>query len=137
MFAPHRRKKTLWSAVAGLSVLVLAIVAAFLFKEYQDIKKTPETVAKATSQRIIEKVSNLYLLPGNEDPTVAKIEDKSKLGGQDFFKAAENGDYLLVYTNAKVALLYRETDNKLVNVGPVNTGQNQDGGVAGEQTQKP
>ncbi len=120
-----------------MAILVLAVTAAFFFKEYRDIKKSPEATAKATSQRIIEKVGDIYMLPANETPTVAKIEDKSKLEGQTFFTAAENGDYLLVYTDAKIALLYRENGGKLVNVGPVNTDQSQDGDVAGEQTQKP
>jgi hypothetical protein len=83
-------------------------------------------------------VSKLYYLPKDEKPTVAQIEDKSKLEGQSFFTGAQNGDYLLVYTNAKIALLYREHDNKLVNVGPVNTDQNSNANdVAGENTERP
>lgn len=126
------RKKTLWSVAAGLTVLVLAVTAAFFFKEYQDVKNDPQAKAEATSKRVIGKVSKLYFLPDGEKPTVAQIEDKSKLQGQSFFDAAQNGDYLLVYTEAKIALLYREGDNKLVNVGPVNTDQQND--VAGDST---
>lgn len=140
MLQPHRRKKTLWTAAAALAILVFAVSAAFFFKEYQDIKENPTAASEATSQRIVDKVSQLYFLPGNETPTVAKIEDKSKLTGQVFFNSAENGDYLLVYTDAKIALLYRENDNKLVNVGPVSTdqaAQPQEGDVAGEQTETP
>ncbi len=134
---PHRRKKTLWAFAAGLAILVLAITAAFFFKEYRDIKKNPDAAAKATSERIIEKVGELYFLPGDETPTVAQIEDKTKLEAQAFFKGAENGDYLLVYSTAKIALIYRERDDKLVSVGPVNTDQSQAGDVAGEQTKNP
>lgn len=120
-----------------MAVLVLALTAAFFFKQYQDIKKSPDVAAKVTSERVIEKVSQIYFLPSGETPTVAQIEDKTKLAEQDFFKSAENGDYLLVYTNAKMALIYRENDNKLVNVGPVTTDQNQVEDVAGEQTENP
>lgn len=122
----------------AMAVLVFAIVAAFFFKQYQEVKNNPDAAAKATSKRILEKVAKIYVLPGSEEPTVAKIEDKSKLENQPFFGGAENGDYLLVYPEAKLALLYREKDNKLVNVGPVNTGQEeqQAPNVAGEQTKK-
>lgn len=136
---PARRKKTLWTIAAGMTVLVFAIVAAFFFKQYQEVKNNPDAAAKATSERVLEKVAKLYFLPGNEEPTVAQIEDKEKLASQSFFNSAQNGDYLLVYPEAKLALLYREDANKLVNVGPVNTDQNQQapaGDVAGDQTQK-
>jgi hypothetical protein len=126
------RKKTLWGIAAGLTVLVIAVTAAFFFKEYQEVKNDPKAKAQATSNRVIDKVSNLYFLPEDEKPTVAQIEDKSKLDGQSFFDSARNGDYLLVYTEAKIALLYREGENKLVNVGPVNTDQSD---VAGESTE--
>lgn len=135
---PQKRKKTLWTIAAGMSVLVFAIIAAFFFKQYQEVKNNPDAAAKVTSERILEKVSKLYFLPGSEEPTVAQIEDKEKLANQSFFSGAQNGDYLLVYPEAKLALLYREEANKLVNVGPVDTGQNQQtpaGDVAGEQTQ--
>jgi hypothetical protein len=135
---PAKRKKALWSVVAGLAVLVLAVTAGFFFKENRDLKKNPNAVAQATTDRVISKVSKLYYLPKDEKPTVAQIEDKSKLEGQSFFTGAQNGDYLLVYTNAKIALLYREHDNKLVNVGPVNTDQNSNANdVAGENTERP
>lgn len=126
------RRKTLWSIAAGLAVLVLAVTGAFLVTEYQQKKNDPKAQAEATTSRVIEKVSELYFLPKDEKPTVAQIEDKSKLDGQSFFDSAENGDYLLVYTDAKIALLYREGENKLVNVGPVNTDQSD---VAGESTE--
>jgi hypothetical protein len=135
---PARRRKTLWTVAAGLSVVVLAITAGFFFKENRDLKKDPNAVAQATSDRVIDKVGELYILPNKEKPTVAKIENKSKLEGQSFFLNARNGDYLLVYGDAKIALLYREEDNKLVNVGPVNTEQNQSNSdVAGENTTQP
>lgn len=133
---PARRKKTLWAVAGGLTVLVFAIVAAFFFKQYQEVKNNPNAAAEATSKRIVERVNTLFHLPA-EEPTVAQIEDKSKLESQSFFDGAQNGDYLLVYSDAKLALIYREKDNKLVNVGPVNTGQNQQPpaeDVAGDKT---
>jgi hypothetical protein len=65
-------------------------------------------------------VSQLYAVPGDEQPTVAQVQDKEKLKDQSFFSKAENGDYILIYTNNKLALLYREKEDKLINVGPVS-----------------
>ena len=105
--------------MAGLIVILVATVGVLGWK-YKQASKDTTKQAEKTSQRIIASVSKLYLVPTNEKPTVALIQDRSKLDDQEFFKHAENGDYLLVYQKDKVALIYREKDNKLVNVGPVN-----------------
>jgi hypothetical protein len=128
-----RRKKLLTIILAGVIALLIAIIGVLVWK-YQQVKSDPGKEAKKTSLRIIDKVANLYMVPSNEEPTVALIQDKSKLGNQEFFKNAKNGDYLLIYQKEKVALVYREDADKLVNVGPVNIGADQNGQTAGAQT---
>lgn len=79
----------------------------------------------ATTKRIIDKVSKLYSLPTDEQPTLAQVKDLKKLEGQPFFAKAAEGDYILIYANSKMALLYRESENKLVNVGPITIQEQQ------------
>jgi hypothetical protein len=64
-------------------------------------------------------------LPVDETPTVANIIDKGKLKDQAFFKKAENGDKLLAYTKNMVAILYRQSSNKIINVAPITINQPQ------------
>lgn len=129
-----KRRRTLWVVAAGLAIVVFAVTASFLFVQSKDkSNESSRQAGQVASDQIVAKVGELFELPKNETPTVAQVQDKTKLAGQQFFANAENEDYILVYTQAKVALLYREKTNKLVNVGPVNIdGQ----GVAGESTQK-
>jgi hypothetical protein len=129
------------TTVLSVIIVILILVVGVLFWKYQNAKATDP--AKETSARIIQKVAKLYMVPTNEEPTVAQIQDKSKLDNQEFFKTSENGDYLLIYQKAKVAIVYREQINKLVNVGPVNIGdqanqnqENQQGQTAGAQTEQ-
>lgn len=131
----EKQKRLSLILLIAIIALLLAAVGVLAWK-YQQAKNDKANSNEATSQRVIEKVSRLYLVPTNERPTVALIQDKSKLDNQDFFKKVNNGDYLLIYQKDKIALVYREKDNKLVNVGPVNLdGQNQDQGqTAGDQT---
>lgn len=111
--------------LAGVIALLLAVIGLLAWKYYQVSNKTQSEQAKETTARLVEKISKLYLVPKNEEPTVAQIQDKTKLGSQAFFKKAENGDYLLIYQKDKIALIYREKTNKLINVGPVNIGDNE------------
>lgn len=120
----NRRWPLIMIIVVGI---LLACVAGFFAWKYFDSKG--EDSDSAASQRIIEKVGNLYLIPDNEEPTVAQIQDKEKLGNQQFFNKANNGDYLLIFSDSQFALLYREDINKIINVGPIST--EAEGGVGG------
>ncbi len=77
---------------------------------------TEEPVAEA--ERIVREVGEIYLLP-DEIPTLATVSDRNQLADQVFFQNAENGDKVLIYRTAGIAVLYRPSIKKIVNVGPV------------------
>lgn len=105
---------------AAVVVFVAAIAAAvFFFIQYNAIKSNPDAVNQQKTDTVVDKVGKIYALPG-EKPTVADITDKDKLKDQAFFKDAENGDYLLIFSEKKLAIIYRESTNKLINVGPIS-----------------
>lgn len=108
-----------------LNVLVLVALGAFgayYFKEYRDLKNNPasaEQAAQAQADKTIEEVGRLYDLPKDEKPSVATVNDKEKLKDQPFFAKAENGDVTLIYSNAKLAILYRPGSKQIINVSSV------------------
>jgi len=107
-----------------VGILTLAILGSggFLFTLQKDSTSTTDEVAlvfQNEQESIIEEIGKSYLLP-DETPTVATVSDTSTLAGQDFFKNAKNGDKLLIYTNAKRAVLYRPSIGKIIEVGPIN-----------------
>lgn len=96
-----------------VAICTVILIATLVFFHFRGSKITK-------SDEIITKVSKLYLLPNTETPTVARLEDKDRIDeGKEFYKNAKNGDYLLVYRNEKLALLYRENIDKLIYVSPV------------------
>ncbi len=107
-----------------LSAIVIVVIVAgggiYLATRHHDQSSRNQ----AESNDVVKDVGQLYILPTNESPTVAAIQNVSKLAGQDFFRDAKNGDYVVVYPKAKVALIYRKSVNKLVNVGPVSLSNN-------------
>ena len=106
-------------------LLIIAGLAAFggiYYKKYQDLKTaTPEKLQEAQVQDTISEVSKLYALPSDEQPDVATVKDKEALKQQyPFFDQAENDDVVLIYKEAKLAILYRPATKQLIKVGPVN-----------------
>ena len=102
----------------GVIVLALAIVAFYFYSQYQSIKKNPNQAAQAETEQLVAKVGKLIELPKNEEATVVTLVDKEKLKGQAFFSNAENGDKFLIYTKSNIIIVYRPSQNKLINVGP-------------------
>lgn len=80
---------------------------------------TQAAVAEVT--QLTEEVGKLMLLP-QENPTVATVTDTEKLRNQPFFTNAQNGDKVLIYNNAKKAILYRPSAKKIIDVAPINIG---------------
>ena len=96
-------------------VIALAGLAIFFFVGSRSSgSETKEDQAK----RITERVSKLIDIP-DETPSVAKVDDKTKLSDEVFFANAKNGDFVLIFKRAQKAVLYRESTNRIVNVGPV------------------
>jgi hypothetical protein len=94
-------------------------------KELQTIKTDPSTVQKAAKEevkKLLEEVGKLIALPTGEEPTVATVTDVEKLKDQPFFKDAKNGDKVIIYTQAKKAILYDPNAHKIIDVAPVNIG---------------
>lgn len=104
-------------------LIVLAIWGVFgatsiLIAKYGSKPKAPiqKTDVKMETKLLLEKIGMLYDLPTGETPTIATVSDKSKLQKQAFFAKAENGDKVLIYTDAKKAILYRPSLNKIMEV---------------------
>lgn len=86
----------------------------------QSILKSKIDTPKSDIKTVVSQVEILILLPSNEEPKLATVSDKTKLNNQLFFAHAENGDKVLIYTQAEKAILYRPSINKIIEVGPIN-----------------
>ena len=120
------RKKPLAVILIVIAVGVLGYFAYSLLLN----QKTPE-IQEANVLK--EYVSKLIEVPANETPTMATVNDKTKLNSQDFFKNSENGDKVLIFEQAKKAYLYRPSTNKIVEVTLISTENSADTKPANNQ----
>jgi hypothetical protein len=104
-----RRNRTILRTINVLVILGLAGAGGYFYKEYRDLKNNPpsaQDVAKAENSRVIEKVKKLYNLPSAEPDRIYTVGNKDDLKG-------------LVYVKDRLAVLYRESSNQLINVSTV------------------
>lgn len=103
------------------ATLVAIGFAYYFYNEASVLKKDPDKVAREETESIISRVSKLIVLP-EEIPTMATVLDPAKLVDQPFFTKAKTGDRVLIYVKAKRAILYDPIANKIVEIAPLNIG---------------
>lgn len=109
--------------IIGILIIVgLCVAAGYFYLQYQNTQsllQNPTKNAQKELDEVIKIVGKSYQLPSGEAPTLATVSDKAKLPQDEFFKAAQNGDKVLVYSKNKLAILYRPSVKKIIAVGPV------------------
>lgn len=115
--------------LGSILIVLLSIGITFLFFEYKSLNDKLNDSAylqqlqiegqEEYSKRVLEEVGSLIVLPNEQNPTLATINDLETLkkDNPEFYENAENGDILLIYS--KKAFIYRRNAKKLVNVAPV------------------
>jgi hypothetical protein len=107
-----------------LVVFVLIVVAssAFAFMKFNENKSTTAGSDKEI-QEVTEKVSKLIDVPEGETPQLATVSDINKLKGEPFFSKAMNGDKVLLFPRAQKAIIYRPSEDKIIEVAFFNPNQ--------------
>ncbi len=115
--------------IVGIVLVIVSIGFVWSLSNYLMVKKelafvsTPEgleQIATQEVQELVKKVGKLIVLPADEEPSVATIVDAELLAKEQvFYQNASSGDKILIYVQAKKALIYNPEKNILVNVGPI------------------
>ena len=114
-------QKVVWGILAVLVVIALG-AAVYFYVQLNQLRENPQKVAQEEAKSLVTKVGKLIVLPEGEEPTVATVTDPNLLRDQPFFANAKTGDKVLIYTNARKAILYNPEENKIIEVAPVSIG---------------
>lgn len=115
----------------GVALIAVAGGGGYFYYRYQQAQNeilgiqtqnNSANQAQTEVKKWVAEVSKLMELPEGEEPTVATVSDINKLKEQPFFQKAKNGDKVLIYSNAKEAILYDPQLQKIVTVAPINIG---------------
>jgi len=104
-----------------LAALVLAALAAVMYfkPEKASLSDTASVTTEEQAKTTVSKIKQILLVEGTEDPAVAEIKDVEtvKKSNPEFYKNADNGDKLVVYSYR--AIIFRESANQIINVAPI------------------
>jgi hypothetical protein len=103
------------TSIVVIGVVILALIAIVAVWKI----RSPDTPGEQQMRQVVSEVEKLMLLPTDESPTLATVQDKRQLENQAIFARAENGDKVLVYAKSQKVIVYRPSAHKIVDVGPI------------------
>lgn len=118
----NMQKEKLMKTVVPIVAIVAVVLAGYFYSQLRVLKQNPQAVAQKEAEALVAKVGRLVVLPDGETPTVATVSDPEALKDQAFFAKAQIGDKVLIFAEAKKAVLYSVSLNKVIDVAPLNIG---------------
>jgi hypothetical protein len=99
------------------TAIILIVATSFYFSVsyYRGQSDSGAAIAEET-KLLTSRIEKFMELPGGEEPTLATVTDRAKLKGQEFFAHAQDGDKVLIYAEAKKAILFRPSTGKIIEV---------------------
>jgi len=119
-----KKYQKIWGALFVALLIVAAGSAFYFWRQAKEFKENPQNAAQKEVRDVVSRVGKLLVLPEGETPTVATVTDPDQLKDQPFFARAKTGDKVLIYANAKRAILYDPVADKIIEVAPLNIGPN-------------
>ena len=113
-----KKGKYFFKFLVFVIIVGLAVATTYYYRQYKKIRNNPQVVSEEETKAVVAEVGKLMELP-NETPSIATVQDKEKLKDQNFFQKAQNGDKVLIFTNAKQAILFRPSAKKIIEVAPL------------------
>jgi hypothetical protein len=107
--------------IAAVFLTIFFLAAYFLIAHRANQADSSLAIQKETKE-LTDRIGRFMELPAGEQPTLATVTDQDKLKGQNFFAHAQNGDKLLVWPEAKKAILYRPSTGKIIEVSNLTSG---------------
>ncbi|MBI4050863.1 MAG: hypothetical protein HY396_02720 [Candidatus Doudnabacteria bacterium] len=118
----QKKKFPLFAVILVITAIAAGSAAFYFYLQLSKLRSAQSVNSQTEVQTLVEEVGKLIVLPQDEQPTVATVADPERLKGQPFFTNAKKGDKVLIYTNARKAILYDPVAKKIVELAPLNIG---------------
>lgn len=116
------RMSTGKKVLVGLNIVALvglSVSTVMLYMSNKDLKQSQSLTTEQKNKNLVEEINKVYNLP-DEEPVVAVVTDPEEFKKQyTAFDNAQNGDYLLFFRKARLNVLYRQSEKKVVKTADV------------------
>jgi hypothetical protein len=103
--------------VAGGAVYCLARVSP----DVLGLKTTIIISEAEEAKALLSDVAKIMDIPQDETPSITTVTDTEKSATETYFKNAKNGDKVIYFKENGKIILYRPTENKIIDVGFITT----------------
>jgi ATPase subunit of ABC transporter with duplicated ATPase domains len=87
----------------------------YYYSKYQTLRNESAKTADERNEALIAMINEVYELPKDEKPVVAIVSDEAKFKEEyPVFTTAKLGDALLLFEKAGQAILFRESENRVI-----------------------
>ena len=101
-------------------LILIAVLLVLAVLSYGGYYAYTHYFNRTSESKILNEVEKQVGLPKDEKPTIATVMNLEPLKGQDFFKDAEVGDKVIIFSVSKKAILYRPSTKKIIAIAPIN-----------------
>lgn len=102
-----------------VALLGLGASTTYFFTKYQDEREQNSLTTEQKNERLVSEINKVFDLP-EETPVVAVVTDPGEFKKQyTTFDNAESGDYLLFFRKARLNVLYRQSEKRVVKTATV------------------
>lgn len=122
---PTRRSINSYLTIAILflvigAALASAVVYSFALKYPDALGLTNIITQEEVDKKLLSEVGKIMDLPADETPTITTVNEHDKTKTESIFTNAHNGDKVIAYLTSKRVILYRPSENKIIDVGFIN-----------------
>lgn len=103
----------LGAVLAGGAVYSVALK----YPQVLGLKTTVLISEEEEAKKLLESVQKIIDIPQDEEPVITTVSDVEKPKNDIAFKNAQNGDKIITYLTSKRVILFRPTENKIIDVG--------------------
>lgn len=115
-----QRNKRALKKIGIAVIIILALLGAARIFHWWNWGLSAQEIQQREVVSLVQKVGKLMILPHGETPVVATVTNAQLLKqSQPFYQDAQNGDVLMIYSQAQRAILYRPGTDMIINVGPI------------------
>ena len=128
---PVAEKPKTMKRLAGILFVALIAIGGWLYYRkvglpqaiFSSNAKLTDIQQKALASEYVAQVGKHMLLPLDDQPIVATVDDPALLIKQQaFFLGSVKGDVVLIFPKTQRAILFSPSRNKIVNAGPIISG---------------